>query len=328
MAQAFSASTIQHAIPYWLEIVPYTQTVQLAAGSQQSLVPLIQGRGKTALCILEDVAATPAAGVQLQVTADQQQWRYDLGAWPGDLLPLPIRAVAFQRVQATLLNPAGNAAQTNLQTTVRMAVWAEPITVKILWGQPLTAQEQAIARELGLEQAAAAMRGTTPHSLDTYIETTYRNRLIDPVTPYSFRFQAATTSAPFYTEQVRSPNELLVLRRITVAAAFEDGLTLTVDRDNDAGHVVIQPQPGDLEHPIACFVPALDHLTFHLQAATAPAAPTPIVLEIWHVALSNILRARMQGSAAGLTLAQLQQIMGGNQAAATQVWDRVKAGVL
>jgi len=280
------------------------------------------------LFILAAVAATPAAGVQLQVSADRNRWTYDLGAWPGALEPVRIRAVAFQSLQATLLNPQTNGAQSNLQTTVRVAVWAEPITVKILWGQALTAQEQAIARELNLEQAAAAMRGTTPHTLETYIDTTYRNRLVYPVTPYHFRFQAGTSSAPFHTEQVRTPNEMLVLRRIAVAAAFEDGLTLTVDRDNDPGHVVIQPQPGDLEHPIECFVPALDHLTFSLQAATAPAAPTPIALEIWHVALSNILRARMQGSAAGITLAQLTQIMGNNAAAASQVWDRVRAGGL
>lgn len=326
MAASFGLQTIQNARAYWLEQIPYSALIPtLTAGGQESLIPAVQGwnpqNNPATLARLDDLGATRWSGVQVDLTSDTTRDRYDLGQWPADLEPVPTDRVARTRLSATLVNTTGSAV-TNLQCTYRVTVWAEPIAVKVLYGWPLTVQEQALARAIGLDTGTASQRGTLPMDLDRIIEGTYRNRLIG--TPLSFALAATasptTGGLSFHRVQV-PPNTLMVVRSVAMAGTLEDGVQLHIDRDSDTDHVILDAATMNLDRPVRMFVPARQNLNFRLTATTAPPAPTPVRIEVWPVSLSNILRIRL----GELDQAGAEQLLGA--ANGQKLYAAVKAGM-
>ena len=326
MAASFGLQTISNARPYWLEQIPYSALIPtLAAGGQAALFPAVQGwnpaNNPATLVRLDQIGATRWPGVQLDLTSDTSRDRYDLGMWPADLAPVVTDRVARTRLAATLVNTTA-AAVTNLQLTYRITVWAEPIAVKVLYGWPLTVQEQALARQLGLDVGTASQRGTLPMDLDRIIEGTYRNRLIGTPLSYALAATASPTTGglSFHRVQV-PPNTLMVVRSVAMAGTLEDGVQLHIDRDSDTDHVILDAATLTLDRPVQMFVPAKTSLNFRLTAATAPPAPTPVRLEIWPVSLSNILRIRL----GELDQAGAEQLLGA--ANGQKLYAAVKAGM-
>lgn len=324
----FGSGTITDAARYWLEVIPYTAVLtNVAAGATVSVFSVRNwnpaGDPAGTYVELEAVGASPVPNVQLVVTADQTQERYDLATWPTDLTPKPIRAGAFRQISLAV-NNKGASPVPAIYLTYRMIVWKDPVAMKLLRGGPtdLTAADQQTLQALGLSASQFAARGHTPLPVDAIIRSSTANRLVDVAVPYALMttIQAGqqTTLPTFLT----GPNQMLVLREIAVGAAPEDGVTITVDRDSNLGHVVVQALPGDVDHPLTAFVPALQSLTVHLSADAAPSGPIPVQLTIWRVALSELWWTRLNL----VTPDQLQQQIG--QAAAQQVVSRVQAGVL
>ena len=326
MAASFGLSTIANARPYWLEQIPYTALIStLAAGAQDNLIPAVQSWNPTnqapTLVALDTLGATQWPGVQLDLASDTTRDRYDLGMWPANLAGVAVDRAARARISATLTNTNTTAA-TNLQIAYQMTVWAEPIAVRVLRGWPLSTQDQALARQIGLDIAPNNQRGTLPLSIDRVIENSYRNRLIG--SPLSFALAATATpttgGTPFHRVQV-PPNALYVVRSVAMAATWEDGVQLHIDRDTDTDHVVLDAATMTLDRPTPMFIPALASLNFRLTATTAPKAPTPIRIEVWPVSLSNILRLRL----GLLDLAGAEQIMGATNG--QKLYASVKAGL-
>lgn len=327
VAATFGTQTIAHAALYWMEQIPYTtEFATLAAGTQESLFALTgwnPSHDPRTVVAVDQIAATPIPGVQLIVTNDTHVGRYDLGTWAGQWSPVPVDRWASRNVSITALN-AGTQAAVNVRMAYRMLVWQEPIAVRILRGYALTPQDQQIARALQVETTAALQRGTTPILLDRVIQGTYANRQV--AAPLNFAQLVTPSPTPQNIHRLSAnANQLLVLRSVAAACNWEDQVTLTVNRDSDQAHVQINLAAAPLNRPLTLFVPALQSLTFDISAATTLPGPIPIRLEIWTVALSAILRARMS-ALTQTTLQTLQQDYGAQ--AGAKLWDHIRMGMV
>jgi hypothetical protein len=327
-----SLATIQSGSKYWLEQVPYTAVVStLAANSNSTIFPRLTGWNSTnrkTFVELTKFASTAAQGLQFSVAGDMTTRLYYGDAFPPDLDMVDVRSGAFTSLSFIATNTSAST-MVNTQVNYLMTTWNEPIAFKVLRGIGLTADEAAIARRIGLDTSPVAQKGNSPFTIDAVIRSTYENRQIKPSLGFSNSYSVTTSSSTIEQFQVENQNQMLILRRIAGLANFDDQVSLLVDRDNDGSYVNIRVDALDLERGIECFVPALDHLTFHLQAVTTPNAKVPIRAEIWVCSLSNILRDRL-----GLIdVAGLQQVfastVGSARAgqAAADFDARVKAGV-
>lgn len=327
MASNFGASTIKDAAKYWLEQIPYTvQVNNLAAGASEPLFAVRNWNNPAnpagVYVELTAVGASPWPGAQLVIRADSAQQRYDLATFPANLQPVSVGAGAFEQLSVQVTNPTQTTIPA-LYLTYVVTVWRDPVAMKLLRGGRLTAQDQQVLRMLGVQNPSLFIgRGHVPLNIDGIIRTSVDNRQVAVNRPYGLMttIQAGQqTTIPAY---LAAANQMLVLRSIAVGANPEDGVTLTVDRDNDPGHVVVNAWPGDVEHPMACFVPALETITVHVSATQAPSAAIPVQLGIQRVALSELWTTRLGQT----SLAELQQELG--TSAGQQVYSRVEAGVL
>lgn len=329
MASNFGQDTIKKAASYWLEHIPYTAVIKnLAAGGSESLFavrnwnPPADSAG--IYVELSAIGVSPWPGAQLVIRADRTQLRYDLATWPDNLVRVPIGAGAFDQLSVSINNPTGTAIPA-LYVSYVVTVWRDPLAQKLLYGKRLTARDQAILKMVGknLTPAQFIIQGRAPRNREDLIQTTVDNRQIAPSRPYALMttIQAGKqTTLPAYLAQA---NQLLILRSIAVGANPEDGVTVTVDRDSDPGHVVVDAYPGDVDHPIEAFVPATSTLTVHLSATQVPTAAIPVQLGIQRIAISDVWQVRLRQ----MTVQDLAQELG-STAAADQAFSRVEAGVL
>lgn len=312
MATGFTLGALQAAIPYWYERLPYTLTLSsIAAGGDSPLFAVLGWTPATApatLVGIRGLGATTWPNVQLRVAYDSQAERSDLITWPDNADEVPLRYDAVNSLSAQVVN-VGTTATPSLYLTYTMTIWQMTVAYKVMRGYPLTPTEQSQAQALGLPVNPTEMRGDLPMALGTLIEREYASRQID--TPLAFAQPVAATAAQSPIKHVRArPNELLVLRALAVEAAPEDGVVLTVDRDNDPGHVQIDGGQCQWGKPIGCFVPALSHLTFKIQASSALAYEPLVRVTVWRLNLSNILRTRL----GILTSRSLETLLGSEQA--------------
>jgi len=323
VAATFGDSTIRNAIPYWLEQIPYTEELTTVAANSQQGIFGIQGWNPTnnaeTLVFLDQIAATPIPGVEWVINNDKTQGRYDLGTWRDNWQPVTVGRAAYQNLSFNVINTQSQAV-TNLRFAYRMTVWREPIAVKVLRGIPLTPEEKRIAQDLRLDLNPAMMRGTSPYPLEKVIAETYGNRLVAAPLNYALLVQPTPTVQTFHHISTR-PNQLLVLRRVASDCNWEDAVTLTVDRDDNAGHVQVNLAAAPLDQPLEMFIPARNTLTFKISAGVSGLGFIPIRLEVWTIAVSTGLLVRM----GQLTQADMQQLYGAD--AGTRFYEHVKAGL-
>lgn len=323
-------STITDAERYWLEIIPYTATIATLPGASsgtQNAVPLFgqlqgwQAASDPATAIaLGAVGLTPLTGVRLQVTADGTLRQWDTGAWPWNLEEVRTDAWAIRSLAVQLINTTATAFP-NVQVRYQFIVWREPIAMRVLRGWALTQADADVARQVGLSLNRTTMRGTHPLPLEAIIAGSYANRQTRAPIEFSGVVTPGPTATRFHVVTTQ-PGELLVLRSIAVAADADDGVVITVDRDSNPAHVTVQADASTWQHPLTCLVPARETLAFSVQAAQTVAAPIPIRLVVWRLAISNLLAARM-----GLeTEGQLAAVLGAE--GARNFVAHVKAGLV
>jgi len=328
MSSSFGQTDLTAAQPYWYERIPYAFSASNLAASGAVPIFAVQGwnggGAPSTLVSLREVTVDPWPGVIAQITADTQTYRPYVdslahqrpahGAWAA------VRNLSFQlsNQTATVLPPAGLAIPV-LRGRYQVAIWQMPAFERLLRGTGLSPTDTAYLDALGFGTDANNQKGWYPTPISAVIERTYANRQIAPPIAWAQGVTATAQSSTVLTLTAR-PNQLLVLRELAAVAPPEAGVTLTVDRDNDAGHVVL---PADQvgRDGVDCFVPALQHLTFKIQAQNPPASRVPLRLTVWVLSLSNILRARL----GLLTEAGLQRLLG--TSAGTKFWEDVQVGV-
>jgi len=326
---AFDQRFITSADPYWYERGVFTATLSIPAGQSVPIVSGVSGwNGNFArdVVFLDSIAATQDPNVILTINLDGQV-RYVYGdTLSPRLRPVRTHAGVYQNLALSVQNKNTIAATVNTQIMYSVAVWQAPIAYKIMRGFRLTPEEVTIAKAVGLDPSnPEAERGTFPIPLSAVIERTYQNRITRTTLEFAGPDpNAAIQGTPFYSVPAL-PNELLVLRSIGAEIDADYGPSLTIGRDNEPSHLTIDPSVLSLDEPVELFVPATQSLTFTLSAVTPPVGVTPVRIEVWHIAKTITLDARVQGPQSSFGLAAIQGLLG--EAAGTKFYQDLLAGV-
>lgn len=329
MSATLDSGVVEQSIPYAYERIPFVQTVQnLGAGASAPLFS-IQGWNKATspdvLIRLGRVAVTRWPGVLLDVIRDRERVQVHTNVWPG---PEAVDTGwdAITTLQASLIGLATMPAAAPLLTvTYEALVWRMNVAYKLMRGFALSPDQTRVAEALGLPLQPTLQRGDLPLPLATIVEREYAARQVAPPLAVAQAFPATPTLTTIATIRA-APNELLVIRAIAAEADPNDGVTISINRDGQAGHVVVPAGYGGLRHPLDCFVPATSHLTIQIQAATTTAYHVPVRLTVWRVSLSILLRLRLHL----LTEAGLAAQLGGTpeaDAGAAQLARQLEGGV-
>jgi len=329
MAQVFGASTISNALAYWFERLAYTTTISLSPGSTQGVFSVSAWNGNNGarqVVSMPYMASTQDPTVQYTLVYDQQT-RYLFGdQFPPSLRPEATNGSdAYQALRLTATNTSATQATTNAQVIYGIDVWTAPVAYKVMRGFPLTLDEvQTIARQAGIQTNPVQERGTFPIPLPTIIERTYANRIRRIVQGMGLPSPVATTQGNAFDQITALSNGMIVLRSLAAEADEDYGVTITVDRDNNPAHLVVDAGHLSLDHPLDLFIPAMQSLTFHIQAAQQPPGPVPVRYEVWHVAMDAILNVRL-GRLTNVGLPELQGLYG--QANGSKLYYDILAGV-
>lgn len=293
----FDTSAIQQARKYWLERTPYTDTIPtLAAGQAISLFSL-QGWNPSdsseMVISLVSLGITQYAGLQLSVTSDGTSERYFADSFLPGLGQVKMGQIARRNLSVILTNTT-TTTMTNIQIAYVCQSWRAPVAYKILQGWALTASERNIAHGAGLPLDSAHDPGLYPIPIDFVEERSYDNRRIHASLELSRSFPIAAAGVAQVIDSIQARgNELLVLTGIGVDADFDDGVVVSVDRDNDATHVQLSAEQLSIRDPLQMFVPALKGFTFKLTATTIPPGNVPVRLDVLRASLSLVLDLRM-----------------------------------
>lgn len=329
MAQTvFGVDFIQQAAQYWYERAPFTATNSIPPSGQASIIGQVSGwNGNFAKDVVfaDSIASTQDPNVLYQLVYDGQTRYIYADTLRPDLLPVRLSAGLYQNVSLTAVSASALAPTTvNTQTIVTMAVWEAPVAYKIMRGFPITQNELAIAKAAGLSKNPVSERGVFPIPISAVIERTFENRIIRTTLEFAGPDPVSTTSGtPFYAISAQ-PNEMLVVRSIGAEIDSDYLPTLTIARDNQPTHLQIDPSLLSLEHPVDMFIPATQSLSFSLSA-TGLTTPTPVRIEVWHVARSSILNTRRGIATGDFGLEALQGLYG--DAEGQKLYQQILAGV-
>jgi hypothetical protein len=324
MAQAFGLDQIRSAEPYWYERQAYTATVNVAGNQIYNLFS-VQGwepsNQPTYQASLVDLGITQDPNIRLDITYDRSNLRAFADHFRPDLDPVEVNRWALNNLSVTLTNLSSSTSQST-QIVYTTSVWRMPIAVKLLLGYALSAQEQAIARAVGLDLSPVAQQGVFPIPLSAIIERTYANRQIRGPLEWSGPAQTPTTNPTAFLNVVANTNELLVLREIYAEADPDYGIRIQVDRDGAQNYLDLDASLLSRGgQGVDMFLPAKTSLAVKIVASQQPPGPTPVRVVVWHLSLSAILRVRL-----GLSTEADLQALYGNQVG-LEVYQRIVAGV-
>lgn len=302
MAQAIPFSQAQaFAAKYWYERLQYTfGPTTVPTGITPVAVANKINRQQTPqwLAKIDKVAATQNANVLLDYQFDSRRIQAQADQGYTDAMPSGVRVVnilelpAKDRLALSVVNNTGAPVpsyQLNYQVTMKRLTVAD----KLLYGiTQFTQEEQEALADRSIDVQGLFEKGLVPIPESAQIERTYRNRVVF-ATERTLHVQATTSDTAFLTIRASEggPDTFLVLRSIAIEGAAN--VVISVDRDDDINYMGVNGAAfvdGD-DRPWDVFVPALNFLTFHIQA-TAPVANVPIRIGIWHVKFSNLLRVR------------------------------------
>lgn len=291
--QAFAAK-------YWYERLQYTAgpaTVNTGTNPVFSVNAINKTETPLWVATLEKIAATQNASVALDISFDRR--RIPALATQGftDSLPSGVRDEfvhfpAVKNMQLLLVNngasPVSNF-QLNYQVSMRRLTVADKLVLGI---NSFTKDEMDALNDESINVRGLVERGVLPIPIEAQIERTYRNLLLYTDTRL-MHVDATTVDQSFLTIRAleSGPDTFIVLREIAVEGA--QPVIISVDRDEDYNYMAVTGAAfvnGD-DQPWDVFVPALNYLTFHIQAATTIAA-VPVRIKVWHCKLSTLLRVR------------------------------------
>lgn len=331
MGSSFTMKELTAALPYWYERQAYAfQATALTASGQVPLFSLAGWNGGGApatLVTLRELQVDTWPGVQALITADSQSYRPYVDTLRrdvptrGDWAAVKNLSAAITNQSATVIGSSGLTIPT-LQGRYQVAIWQMPAFEQLLRGTGLSPTHTDYLKALGFASSVANptdQRGNFPIPVSAIIERTYANRQVAPPIAWA-QSTVATTSQVALTTLTASANQLLILRNLAGVAPAEAGVTLTVDRDNDASYV--QWPANQLgRRGVDLFIPATNHLTLSIQATNPESTPVPVRMEVWVLSLSNILRARL----GLLSEAGLQALLGTTQG--TKFYEDIRVGV-
>ena len=273
-------------VRYYPEIIPDTNVYALVgAGSTAAPAPAdIRGISDLSVKVV-GLNYSPVAGMDLEIKTDGTI----------DRIPLGSQLPAFGNVAFTaknvlglnLLN-VGVAPVNNFYFAAEHMVTKPTITEKLLRKWPLTAEEKAIADELGVHETVE--KGIRPITWEYMKDREYQVlgervygstlNLAPGVDATVLDLKASNSSELYILDAIMSPN-----------TAFADDVTLNIKRDGDINYVTVRVAALAGANRIGCWIPALQELIITATAAQ-PVVGAAILFNVKRVKLTNILKAR------------------------------------
>jgi hypothetical protein len=291
MGAIFELKQIQVA-RYGRETVPYTwgpATLLSGATPIFDISDWNPGDETDKIVVLDSIAATQNANVQLLVSYDGQQWDPAQGwtdAMPKGLVPIAVNAWAARRLALSVNNTG--AAIPNFQLNYTVTVWKLPISYEQMLGYAPSQADMDLLASLpadangttaAAQLTALLQKGTQPISWVRTLDALFYNRRL-PDLGVAVPRHVTTASALFpssFNMRV-PPGQVGVLEGI----GFEGqpaSVVLSIDRDSDIGYVQVNAaaiaRSDDM--PLGAWVPATDHFTFNVSGAVGTFTMYPIV---------------------------------------------------
>ena len=296
---------------YYPEKLVGTAVYTLASGTVAAPAPLDVRLFDPLLVRLTDLALSPQAGIEWELTWDQKVLRRQAAALPSDR-DEPVDLAAFRQMHLDVVNTGTT---TVSDYPVRYALWVYPPTLaeRLHRRQTLTNDAARLADRLGLA-AEVSQLGRLPIPLEVMLqrEAQVLERLAFP------RVLTLNAGADVLIEQVRpdGPDEALVLQAIAAdrGASAADNVVLHIDRDGQVDYLTIQAWclPG-IDRPVSVWIPAVEELRVRVTAAVAQAT-WRVRIGVARIRLSDVWRIRWGLVARSEVPADL--------------WDQVQGGLL
>lgn len=276
---------------YLPELIPFLHAQDLAAGDN-SIITLTSPTLSTDIPVLTDkFTATPDTDALLKLKADREPTHeletVSLAAY-GNLTPLQVLAT---RSLSLVLN--ADAIVTDYKMYLGLWVIRPNIAERILWGLPLSSEDEALSRERSIADSVA--KGVIPFPLSYQIQ---RENMGFKKTYTEVVATAPTgTTTPILTLAPPLSDEFLVLESVTADSgaglALADNAQLYVSRDDNKNYLTLPIFAMDQSYDFPCFIPALRSLEISLyHEHGADLTDRYVRVQIGKYKLTNLLRAR------------------------------------
>lgn len=241
------------------------------------------------ICVIESIAATQNASVQLQWTYDGVQSDSAQGwtdGFPAGLRRYPTRIIAAKQLSLVATNQSG-ASISDFQLNYEVSVLSLNAAQRLLLGYQLTSMDAAAIADLQNRANAAAPEGVQPTNVSSQItslmksgqlplslEHIYENlfanrRVSNPALAVPIHLTIATGQTVSSTRTINVPTGMVyILRGIAMEGASV--VTLSIDRDGDGSYInalngAAFVQADDL--PWRFFVPFKDHIAASISGS-------------------------------------------------------------
>ena len=286
---------------YWYERLQYTAgpaAINTGSNPVFSVNRINKTETPAWVATLESIAATQNGSVALDFTFDRRRIPALVNQGLTDALPSGMRSAAMRlpavKNMSLVAYNYGTSAVNNFIINYQVSLRRLTVADKLLMGiDNFTKDELDALNDKSIDVRGLVEKGIHPIPVQAQVERTYMNRILYEDTR-TLHVDALTSDQSFLT--IRSsesgPDTFLVLREIALEGT--PSVILSVDRDEDYNYMgVIGSAFLDADdRPWDVFVPALNYLTFHIQAVSAPVTAVPVRVRVWHCKLSNLMRVR------------------------------------
>lgn len=281
-------ATVIRKARYYPELLPFIHAQDLAAGDTRLITLASPTVSVDKPLITGHLSATPDADVLLKIKADKPTHEAETISLDlmGELTPLE-----FLVTKSLSLVLNADAPVTDYMIYLGIWVISPSVAQKLLWGLPLTAEDEALSAKRGVRDSVA--KGVLPFPIPYQIE---RECMGFKRTYAEIVASAATgTTTPIITESPLE-GEFLALESVSADATgltLADNAQLYVTRDDDTDYLKLPIFAMSKTYDLPCFIPALRKLEVNFyHEAGAPLTNRYVRVVIGRYKLTDILNAR------------------------------------
>jgi len=296
-------------VKHFPELLPGSDYYAAIAGNLVAVPsPLDLRRFANLVVELADISLTADAAIRAEIRADRDEREIRTESLDSATV-YPFRFVARDLLGYGLRNTSA-ASVAGYRTVYGLWVYRPDVAQKILHKWPLTAEDEALAKELNIRDSVE--KGVLPLPRTYMLEREYQvlNSMVFAITidvPATPLFETAL-------QVYASTDEFLVLRRFTCSnALIANDVIMTFNRDDDIGYFTFRAAALGALASVNCWVPALNELRITANAVSA-ATDVTFTFEVLRCRMTNLLRAKWG-------LASPEELPG-------DVWKKARGGIL
>lgn len=296
-------------VKHFPELLPGSDYYSAIAANLVAVPSPLDLRRFTNLAVeLVDISLTADASIRAEIRADREDREIRTSSLDSATV-YPFRFVARDLLSYGLRNTAATPVA-GYRTVYGLWVYRPDVAQKILHRWPLTAEDEALAKELGIRDSVE--KGVLPLPRTYVLEREYQvlNSMV-------FAITVDVPAAPLYETVLQvyaATDEFIVLRRFTCSnTLIANDVIMTFDRDDDIGYFTFRAAALGSLSGINCWIPARSELRVTASAVSAASGVT-FTFEVLRCRMTNLLRARWG-------LASPDELPG-------DVWKKARGGIL